>query len=113
MMLNDHKKICATHIFTAGVLRHVEDLKEFDTDTAKMNFQYVVGIATGILVSGLFDEEELKSWFVNYLAGREKKGDEFDIQALCDTAEQAIEQANDYVLTREGSVLLIESQETE
>ncbi len=106
-MPSDHKRICAVHMFTAGVLRFVEDLEEH------ADYQYVVGVAVGILASGLFDDEELKSWFVNYLSAREKAGDEFDAQLLCDAAEQAIEQANDYVLTREGSVLLIESQENE
>ena len=105
MTLNDDNKVCVIHMFTAGVLRFIEDREE-DAD-----YQYVVGVAVGILASGLFDAEELQTWFVNYLAAREKAGDEFDAQFLCDAAEQAIEQANDYVLTRQGSMLLQESQE--
>ena len=108
MMLNDNQKVCAVHLFTGGVLRFVED-KEEDAD-----YQYVVGVAVGILASGLFnDGEELQAWFVNYLSMREKAGDEFDAQALCDAAEQAIAEAEDYVLTRQGSMLLQESQEDE
>ncbi len=107
MMPNDHNKVCVTHMFTAGVLRFIEDREE-DAD-----YQYIVGIAVGVLASGLFDAEELKSWFVNYLVARERAGDEFDAQSLCDAADQAIAQANDYVLTREGSMLLMESQENE
>lgn len=105
MMPNDHNKVCAVHMLVAGVLRFNEDLEEH------ADYQYIIGIAVGILVSGLFDAEELQAWFVNYLAAREKAGDEFDAKALCDIAEQAIEQANDYVLTREGSILLQESQD--
>ncbi len=108
MMLSDDNKVCATHVFAAGVLRFVEDREE-DAD-----YQYIVGIAVGILSSGLFnDGEELQAWFVHYLTMRQKAGDEFDAQALCNAAEQAIEQASDYVLTREGAMLLIESQEDE
>lgn len=107
MMLNDHNKVCAVHMFTAGVLRFVEDREE-DAD-----YQYIVGISVGILASGLFDAEELKGWFVNYLSARQKAGDEFDAQALCNAAEQAIAEAEDCVLTRQGSILLQESQEDE
>lgn len=105
MTPNDHNKVCVTHMFTAGVLRFVEDREE-DAD-----YQYIVGIAVGILASGLFDAEELKGWFVNYLSARQKAGDEFDAQSLCDAGEQAIDQANDCVLTRQGDILLQESQE--
>lgn len=105
MMPNDHEKICAVHMFTGGVLRFIEDLED-DAD-----YQYIIGIAVGILASGLFDTKELKSWFVHYLSMRQKAGDEFDAQSLCDAGEQAIDQAEDYVLTRQGAVLLTESQE--
>ncbi len=105
MTLSDDNKVCATHLFVGGVLRFVAD-KEEDAD-----YQYIVGIAVGILASGLFDAEELKGWFVNYLSARQKAGDEFDVQSMCDAGEQAIEQAEDYVLTRQGSMLLQESQE--
>jgi hypothetical protein len=107
MTLNDNAKVCAVHMFTAGVLRFVEDLEEH------ADYQYVVGIAVGILASGLFDAEEIKGWFVNYLDARQKAGEEFDAQPLCDVAEQAIDQANDYVLTRQGDLLLMESQDNE
>lgn len=106
MMPNDHNKVCVVHMFTAGILRFVENREE-DAD-----YQYIVGMAVGILASGLFnDGEELSAWFVNYLSMREKAEDEFDAQALCDAAEQAIIEAEDHVLTRQGSMLLQESQE--
>ena len=106
MMPNDHNKVCVVHMFTAGVLRFVED-KEEDAD-----YQYIVGIAVGVLVSGLFnDGEELQAWFVHYLSMREKAGDEFDAKALCNIAEQAVTEAEDYVLVRQGSIFLQESQE--
>ncbi len=110
MMPNDNHKICGVHLFVGGVLRFVANQAEEEEDS---DYQYIVGVAVGILASGLFDAEELKSWFVNYLSAREKAGDEFDAQAVCDAGEQAIDQAEDYVLTRQGAILLIESQEDE
>ncbi len=110
MMPNDSHKVCGLHLFVSGVLRFVANQAEEEEDS---DYQYIVGIAVGLLASGLFDAEELKSWFVNYLHARQEAGDDFDSQALCDAGEQSINQAEDYVLTRQGSVLLQESQEDE
>ncbi len=102
MHLNDDVKLNITHIFTASVYLVAED---------EDRYQYSLGVAIGILITQAMVKDELLGWFANYLKECVALDEEIDGDELATLGMHILNEAEDYVLTHQGNMILLDNKE--
>lgn len=102
MRFNNDVKLNMTHIFAASVRLVVE---------YEDRYQYALGVATGILITQAIDKDELLTWFVYYIKQCVDLDEELDGDKLSTIGAYILEEAEDYVLTHQGNMILLDNEE--
>ena len=95
-------KLNIVHIFTASVNLVVED---------EDNYKYALGVAIGILITQTLDKDELLLWFIHYVKQCSDLDEEIDGDELATIGVHILSEAEDYVLTHQGNMILLDNKE--
>ena len=95
-------KLNITHIFAASVNLVAED---------EDNYKYALGVAIGILITQTLNRDELLVWFIHYVKQCCDLDEEIDGDELATIGVHILNEAEDYVLTHQGNMILLDNKE--
>ncbi len=102
MHSNNDIKLNITHIFAASISLVAED---------ENKYQYALGVAIGILITQTINKDELLIWFAHYIKQCADLDEELDGDELATLGVHILEEAEDYVLTHQGNMILLDNKE--